>query len=197
MNPRKLKTRIIFFAAVWFGVITRHQNQQILFNNDGTIDVIGGNVKIGTATIPIKFNYVTGDFDGGLKLKSLKGAPKYVGGDFICNSPHLKSLVGGPIEVGGHYDVGGSGISSLEGAPKEVGKRFVFRQTVVTKANGLPFIVGGGIEGPRFIEWRSQSPHHIHLKQKDGWVYTANGTRLFKCSRPAKYFQIGSFISTY
>ena len=57
-------------------------------------------------------------------LTSLKGAPKYVDGDFWCSNNHLTSLEGAPEEVGRNFICAYNEITSLKGAPEYVGWRF-------------------------------------------------------------------------
>ena len=70
---------------------------------------------------------VKGDFNcsGSLKLESLKGAPKIVGGDFDCLNCPIESLEGAPERVGGDFDCRECyELESLKGAPKYVKGKF-------------------------------------------------------------------------
>jgi hypothetical protein len=60
------------------------------------------------------------------KIKSLEGAPKYVGVTFRCYSnPGLKNLIGSPETVKGSFNCNVCiNLVSLEGAPKSVGADF-------------------------------------------------------------------------
>ena len=71
-----------------------------------------------------------------LDLKSLKGAPKVVKGDFWCSVNRLKSLEGAPEYVGGSFDCHYNQLKSLEGAPKEVGGSFDCRYNRLTSLEG-------------------------------------------------------------
>lgn len=55
------------------------------------------------------------------KLTSLKGAPKTVDGNFLCNNNKLTSLKGGPKTVGGNFWCHENKLTSLKGAPNDVG----------------------------------------------------------------------------
>lgn len=70
--------------------------------------------------IPIKFGYVTGNFNAeNCKLTTLAGSPHTVGGDFLCKSNDFPDLIGGPSDVGGIYDVSWNrDLTSLEGVPR-------------------------------------------------------------------------------
>lgn len=59
-------------------------------------------------------------------LTSLEYAPKEVSGGFICSNCHsLKNLEGAPKKVGGSFDCSDcKSLESLEGAPEEVGGDF-------------------------------------------------------------------------
>lgn len=54
-------------------------------------------------------------------LRSLKGSPKKVEGNFVCAGNSLKTLDGGPEYVGGNYSCTGGELTSLEGIAKEIG----------------------------------------------------------------------------
>jgi len=75
-------------------------------NPDGTVDV-DGKVNLynrGITKLPLKFGYVSGDFDCSRnQLTSLEGAPREVGGHFYCSNNELTSLVGAPEDVGGYF----------------------------------------------------------------------------------------------
>lgn len=93
-------------------------------NDDGTYSckdaVEFKNIKM--SKFPVKFKRVEGDFyclDCG--LKTLEGAPEYIGGDFDCSGNKLTTLAGGPKRVGGKMECVGNLLTSLEGGPKYVG----------------------------------------------------------------------------
>jgi len=94
--------------------------------------------------IPIQFNYVSGDFDCSYtNITSLKGAPRYVGGNFHCfMSKQFTSLQYAPREVGGTFNCSNTIITSLKGAPREVGGSFSCDRTPITTLWGAPRYVG-------------------------------------------------------
>jgi hypothetical protein len=59
-------------------------------------------------------------------LTSLEGAPKSVGGFFVCSYNRLTSLEGCPQSVGGNFSCGHNSLTSLRFAPEQVeGEVFV------------------------------------------------------------------------
>ena len=96
----------------------------------------------------IDFGEVTGNFRcsriGRRKsLKSLKGAPQTVGGDFACVHNRLTSLEGAPRTVGGDFCCNFNRLTSLKGAPKTVGGDFSCFGNQLTSLEGAPKTVGG------------------------------------------------------
>ena len=80
-------------------------------------------------------------------LTSLEGAPKGVIGMFSCSQcNNLKTLKGAPKKVvGGFYCGACMNLTSLEGAPKEVGRDFNCGDCEkLTSLEGAPEKVGGG-----------------------------------------------------
>ena len=75
-------------------------------NPDGSIDA-DGNVWLynkGLTELPLTFNRVTGWFDCSRnKLTSLKGCPRWIGGNFNCYNNQLTSLEFSPDYVGGSF----------------------------------------------------------------------------------------------
>ena len=96
-------------------------------NPDGSIDV-NGRVDLsdkGLVEIPILFNRVSRDFDCGFnKLTSLKGSPRWIGGNFECDHNRLTSLEFSPDYVGSGFFCGNNDLTDLVGSPKEVGGEF-------------------------------------------------------------------------
>lgn len=80
-------------------------------------------------------------------LKSLKGAPKYVGGTFDCKDAPLTSLIGAPEKVGVNFSCSGCILLyTLEGAPKEVGLcMFCDYCTLLKSLKGCPKKIGNTI----------------------------------------------------
>ncbi len=79
------------------------------------------------------------------KLKSLKGAPRVVEGNFDCsyNNNSLSSLKGAPEIVNGDFDCNQTGLITLEGAPKSVGGDFSCYANQLETLRGAPQYVGG------------------------------------------------------
>ena len=94
-----------------------------------------------------KWGEVKGSFNcaGSSKLKSLEGAPEYVGGNFNCSfCVNLKNLEGAPKEVKGNFSCGYcSNLTSLKGAPSEVGGVFDCHACSITSLEGAPKRVDG------------------------------------------------------
>jgi len=108
-------------------------------NDDYTVDALESvKIRMPLATIPVKFDYVMGDFDASsCGLVNLKGCPDVVEGNFICTNNRLGSLKGGPSVVGGNYDVRQSGLNDLAGAPEKIQKDFM------ASYNSMPDLIGG------------------------------------------------------
>ena len=77
-------------------------------------DLIGGPLEVGE----------TYNCQSCPTLRTLKGAPKIVPGDFICHEGVLESLEGGPVSVGGDMWLFKNRLRSIEHAPREVGRYF-------------------------------------------------------------------------
>jgi hypothetical protein len=108
------------------GVCSKLNIVNYKINEDFSIDV-SGNVFRSTllSKIAIKFNNVTKSFwceDS--NLTSLKGSPKWVGGDFRCYSNQLITLEGGPEWVDGDFSCSKNKLTTLEGGPEYVGGYF-------------------------------------------------------------------------
>lgn len=75
--------------------------------------------------LPFKFNKVEGNFICiNCGIKTLEGAPRYVGGNFSCAHNQLTSLKDSPNYVGGWFNGYGNKFVSLEGAPEVVKEEF-------------------------------------------------------------------------
>ena len=80
-------------------------------------------------------------------IKSLEGAPEWVGGRFCCNDcDNLTSLEGAPREVGKDFSCGHNKLTSLEGAPEKIGRDFNCAYNNLTSLEGAPEKVGGSFE---------------------------------------------------
>lgn len=97
----------------------------------------------------IEFGVVTGSFlISSNNLKTLKGCPEVVGGDFSCaRNKRLESLEFGPKEVGGDYHCNSCSLDSLKGSPEEVKGYFDFSNNYIYTLEGCPKIVGGSFVG--------------------------------------------------
>lgn len=116
-----IKTKIERQLQEW-GI--KHYN----INPDMTIDVTNDEfVAIynwNESKLPdyIQFNEVDGCFlIKESKLKTLRGCPRIVKGNFYCNFNHeLENLEGGPQETGHYFVYNCKNIESLKGGPKKV-----------------------------------------------------------------------------
>ena len=83
--------------------------------------IIIGNIN----DLTFKFGRVSGGFDAGhinLEDNDMKFMPEYVGDDFNISGNRLKSFKGCPKEVGGNFLAAAShNLESLEGLPKHIG----------------------------------------------------------------------------
>jgi hypothetical protein len=113
---------------------------------DGFIDVAGDVYITDTSLrkLPLKFGKVKGDFSCHTnKLKTLKGAPEFVGGDFNCSNNQLKNLKYAPNEVGGSFSCHDNVLTSLHGSPRHVKGNFnAFLNKLVT-LGGSPEVIDG------------------------------------------------------
>ena len=116
--------------------LDEHKITNYTINNDLTIDV-DGDIDLDCykeEQLPdyIQFGKVTWAFRifACYKLKSLKGCPKEVGGNFDCTfCSELASLEGAPEKIGGNFDCREcANLKLLKGAPKEVGGYFDCRE---------------------------------------------------------------------
>jgi hypothetical protein len=115
---------------------------------DGYIDV-SGNVKIcytNLQKLPLRFGNVYGDFVcHSNKLRTLKGCPVYVAGDFNCygNGSELTSLRYCPAEVGGDFFCHENNLTSLVGSPSSINGNFNCFLNKLTTLVGAPAFVNG------------------------------------------------------
>ena len=109
---------------------------------------VHGGVNLASLTNGMcKWGEVKGSFScaGSSKLKSLEGAPEYVGADFWCiGCDGLKSLEGAPKNVGNDFSCGYcNNLTSLKGAPEKVNGSFDCSDCVKLKTlKGVPEEVG-------------------------------------------------------
>lgn len=64
---------------------------------EGDVYLPNNTTKLNYEGATVKGNFVCAN----TKIKSLKGAPNYVGGHFTCANTKITSLIGAPIHVGG------------------------------------------------------------------------------------------------
>jgi len=110
--------------------------------NDNTFELDGDDKHL-----PFQFGIVTGSFllEKMDYLTTLKGCPRYVGGEFsVTNCESLTSLKHGPEIVGEGYFAYQNSLKTLEGAPKYTPKQFSVWENELTSLKGGPEYVGGG-----------------------------------------------------
>lgn len=129
-------------------------------NPDGSVDV-DGDVNLKGASfykkfktiekgenwtlneIPIKFRYVSGDFDCRCNnLVDLKGCPIKIGGNLYLYENKLKSLEGCPEEVN-RLLIGNNELESLKGCPMRILGDFNCSNNKLTSLEFGPISVGG------------------------------------------------------
>ena len=116
------------------------------YDYDGNLyrDILSNFVSEDKDGFIINFGKVTGNFDCSIiGLKSLKGAPKEVGGCFSCYKNQLTSLKGAPQTVGGTFWCRDNKLTSLKGAPQKVGGNFSCSNNQFSSLEGAPQEVGG------------------------------------------------------
>jgi hypothetical protein len=115
-------------------------------NDDFSIDV-DDDVYLnnsGIPEIPLIFNKVSEGFYCDVNiLTSLKGSPKWVGGDFDCDRNSLTTLEGGPEYVGGAFLCRDNKLTTLEGAPKYVRGVFNCCDNPLISIDGIGEVKGG------------------------------------------------------
>jgi hypothetical protein len=108
-------------------VCKKYDIENYTINDDLSIDVDGSVYleKEKLEYLPLKFNYVSGDFSCyDNKLKSLEGCPQTVGGRFNCYFNELVSLEGSPQTVDGDFDCSYNELETLEGGSQTVNGNF-------------------------------------------------------------------------
>ena len=101
-------------------ICKRYNIENYTINEDMSIDVDDDAIisHLMLNKIPVNFNNVAGTFDcSDNNIRSLKGCPKFTGGDFYCNSNYITKLPG-TIERCRSFDCRFNELTSLEGAPK-------------------------------------------------------------------------------
>ena len=132
------KHRILQLYETYFNGDTAEVDNSGLVSVEGNC-VVGGYVE----TLPIQFAEVTGDFWCDRLLKSLKGSPRRVGGDFCCSNTKITSLRYSPKYVGGDFYCSDTKITSLRYSPKYVGGDFCCSNTYITNLIDAPMYISG------------------------------------------------------
>ena len=115
-------------------ICNRYNIRRYTINEDGSVDVNGDIDLVGSGLkkLPLKFNYVSGDFNCSYnKLTTLEGCPKEVGDSFYCVSNQLTSLIGSPESIGDVFDCGSNALITLEGCPTKIGGVFYCNENPV------------------------------------------------------------------
>lgn len=113
--------------------------------SDETVDSFENvNIKIKMNTLPIKFEYIMGDFNiSNCDLITLKNCPLTVEGNFDCSGNKLLDLVNGPWEVGKDYDASLNELIDLSGSPIVVRGDFTVNyNSLKTLSNGPLDVMG-------------------------------------------------------
>jgi hypothetical protein len=71
-------------------------------------------------------------------LRTLKGAPRYVGGSFYCAKCDLVSLEGAPEVIGGGFYCANNRIASLEHAPRKINGDFMCHGNPLASLEWMP-----------------------------------------------------------
>ena len=134
--------------------LTKHHIKDFVITEiDGSLTVrVNGNVKFENAHIeylPVVFTEVTGTFIiNKCGLKSLKGVPQIIDGNFNCSNNRLQSLSYGPTNVGGDYSCSYNLLTMLKSPLKQLAGGFDFSRNVKLKSmEGIIDIVNGEMDG--------------------------------------------------
>lgn len=111
---------------------------KIKVNPNGVVDVDGDvecKDNFESGQMPISFGVVTGTFNvayGG--LKTFKGSPHTVGGDFVSQLNHTETLEGAPAKVGGFFHISFNSVplTSINALPQSIGHATSFSEAAVT-----------------------------------------------------------------
>jgi hypothetical protein len=126
-----------------YGIKNYHINEDGTVDVDGDVDLFGD----GLTKLPLKFGYVSGNFDCETnKLITLEGAPKEVGGYFDCHSNKLTSLEDAPKKVDGSFHCYNNRLTTLRGGPEKVGGSFTCDYNQLTSLVGSPKEVYGSFD---------------------------------------------------
>lgn len=138
--------------------------------------ILKGNIK----KLPIQFGISSGySFScAKSKLKTLKGFPYKVMGNFVCVESELTSLKGCPKYVGGYFDCSDNLLETLQYCPKYVGEDFYCDYNKLISLNYCPDIIYGvfrcnnnnlvSLKGGPHIVWKQYICRNNKLKSFDG-----------------------------
>ena len=130
-------------------VCRRYKIKNYTINDDLSIDVDVdvSLISNGLEYLPLKFNYVDGNFNcSNNKLKTLEGSPQTVGGGFYCFKNELKSLKGCPQTVSGNFSCYENELKSLKGCPQTVSGSFYCYDNELKTLEGSPQTIGGSFD---------------------------------------------------
>ena len=119
--------------------------------------------------LPVQFNSVKGhflivnDFEGGKgNLKSMKGFPKTIGGNFSCVNQKLTNLKDGPDIVNGSYCVNNNIINELTWTPTKVRGYLDFSNNQISDFKNLDKFETGNTS--------SKDENKLQYHQRGLWV---------------------------
>ena len=103
--------------------LDEHKIKNYVINSDLTIDVNGDLFIEEDLPDFINFNKVSADCTcWNSHVTTLRGAPKYVDGDFICRRTSIETLEYCPIEIGGTFEVvDNKKLKNIDNLPQKVG----------------------------------------------------------------------------
>ena len=128
--------------------------------------VVEGNVNFTNCGWSSEKNRTSGYQGGAIephKIKSLRGCPQIVKGDFIAENIGIDSLIGGPLRVEGDFIVKRNEIKSFEGMPQYIGGLFNISNNELTddawdyaKDNIDGDFDDYNIKGNKFVKYRKE-----------------------------------------
>jgi len=176
-------------------VCERYRIKNYTINDDLSIDVDGDVYLVdkGLEYLPLKFNYVSGNFVcSDNKLKTLEGSPQTVGGYFFCFENELKTLEGSPQTVGGTFNCSYNELITLEGSPQTVNGNFLCFGNELITLEGSPQTVNGN-----FLCFGNELKDLEYFPEVSGNVYIKGNTvylLVYTFIRTASSFMIEDFI---
>jgi hypothetical protein len=114
-------------------VCEKYEIENYTINDDLSIGVDGSVYleKEKLEYLPLKFNYVSGDFHCfNNELKTLEGNPQTVGGGMNCSKNELKTLEGSPKTINGDFDCSYNKLTDLEYFPEVNGSVIIYGNIV-------------------------------------------------------------------